>query len=60
MTREAGDSRAGWRAGVLLLPAFVGLGVFVIGPALVSAFIAGTDKTLTGPRFDWVGTANLR
>ncbi|WP_462187197.1 MULTISPECIES: carbohydrate ABC transporter permease [unclassified Frankia] len=60
MTREVGGSRAGWRVGVLLLPAFVGLGVFVVGPALMSAFIAGTDKTLTGPRFDWVGTANLR
>jgi len=45
---------------VLLLPALVGLGVFVVGPALVSAFVAGTDKSLTRPDFDWVGTANLR
>jgi multiple sugar transport system permease protein len=44
----------------LLLPALVGLGVFVVGPALVSAFVAGTDKTLAGPRFHWVGTANAR
>jgi multiple sugar transport system permease protein len=51
---------AGWRVGVLLLPAIVGLGMFVVGPALVSAFIAGTDKTLTRPDFHWVGTANLR
>lgn len=51
---------AGLRAGVLLLPALLGLGVFVLGPALVSAFAAGTDKTLTGPSFHWVGTANLR
>lgn len=48
------------RAVALLLPAFVGLAVFVIGPALVSAFVAGTDKNLTGPDFEWVGTANLR
>jgi multiple sugar transport system permease protein len=43
----------------LLLPALVGLGVFVVGPALVSAFVAGTDKKLTSPSFNWVGTANL-
>jgi multiple sugar transport system permease protein len=43
----------------LLLPAFVGLTMFVVGPALVSAFVAGTDKTLPSPEFDWVGTANL-
>ncbi|WP_235486485.1 sugar ABC transporter permease, partial [Frankia sp. AvcI1] len=55
-----GGGRVGWRVGALLAPAFVGLGVFVIGPALVSAFVAGTDKTLTGPRFSWVGTANAR
>jgi multiple sugar transport system permease protein len=45
---------------VLLFPAFLGLAVFVIGPALVSAFVAGTDKNLTGPSFHWVGTRNLR
>lgn len=45
---------------MLLLPALVGLGMFVIGPALVSAFIAGTDKRLTSPDFEWVGTTNLR
>ncbi|SNQ50041.1 Carbohydrate ABC transporter membrane protein 1, CUT1 family [Frankia canadensis] len=50
----------GWRAAALLLPAFVGIVVFVIGPALVSVFVAGTDKALTGPRFHWVGTANAR
>ena len=50
---------AGWRAGALLLPALVGLGVFVVGPALVSTFVAGTDKNLTSPNFDWVGTANV-
>jgi multiple sugar transport system permease protein len=44
----------------LLLPAFVGLGVFMIAPAFVSAVIAGTDKTLTGPSFHWVGTTNVR
>jgi multiple sugar transport system permease protein len=45
---------------VLLFPALLGLSVFVLGPALVSAFAAGTDKTLTGPSFHWVGTANVR
>lgn len=50
----------GWRAAALLLPGFVGIAVFVIGPALVSAFVAGTDKALTGPRLHWVGTANAR
>ncbi|WP_307874698.1 carbohydrate ABC transporter permease [Frankia nepalensis] len=50
----------GWRVGALLFPALLGLTVFVLGPALVSAFTAGTDKTLTGPSFQWVGTANLR
>ncbi|WP_239333949.1 carbohydrate ABC transporter permease [Frankia sp. CiP3] len=52
--------RPGWRVAALLLPAVVGLGVFTIAPALVSAFIAGTDKTLTGPSFRWVGTTNFR
>jgi len=51
---------AGWQVGALLFPALLGLAVFVLGPALVSAFAAGTDKTLTGPSFHWVGTANLR
>lgn len=54
-----GGPVAGWRAGALLLPAFVGLGAFVVGPALVSAFVAGTDKRLPDPHFDWVGTANF-
>ncbi|WP_322761795.1 sugar ABC transporter permease [Frankia sp. Cr2] len=52
--------RPGWRVAALLLPASVGLGVFTIAPALVSAFVAGTDKTLTGPSLHWVGTANFR
>ncbi|EFC82707.1 binding-protein-dependent transport systems inner membrane component [Parafrankia sp. EUN1f] len=55
-----GAGRDGWRAAALVAPAFVGLCVFVIGPALVSAFVAGTDKKLTGLDFHWVGTANLR
>jgi multiple sugar transport system permease protein len=55
-----GNGTAGWRAGALLFPALLGLGVFVLGPAVVSAFAAGTDKRLTGPSFHWVGTANLR
>lgn len=55
----AATGTAGWRAGALLFPALLGLGVFVLGPALVSAFTAGTDKTLTGPSFHWIGTANL-
>jgi multiple sugar transport system permease protein len=50
----------GLRAGALLTPAVIGLLVFVLGPALVSLLAAGTDKTLTGPSFHWVGTANLR
>ncbi|MEX5631153.1 carbohydrate ABC transporter permease [Parafrankia sp. FMc2] len=50
----------GWRAAALVTPALVGLCVFVIGPAAVSAFVAGTDKKLTGVDFHWVGTANLR
>ncbi|MBX6389023.1 MAG: sugar ABC transporter permease [Frankia sp.] len=33
--------------------------MFVLGPAFVSAFTAGTNKYLTSPDFDWVGTANL-
>src|SRR5262249_49625804 len=61
MATGTGASRgAGWRVGALLFPALLGLAVFVLGPALVSAFAAGTDKTLTGPSFHWVGTANLR
>lgn len=64
MTRVAGAGTpagvGGWRIGVLLFPALLGLCVFVLGPALVSAFAAGTDKTLTGPSFHWVGAANLR
>ncbi len=52
--------RAGWRVGVLLLPALVGLGVFVVGPALVATFTAGTDKVLPRPDFHWVGAVNLR
>jgi multiple sugar transport system permease protein len=55
-----GGSVGGWRVGALLLPAFVGLTAFVLGPALIAAFTAGTDKHLTGPGFHWVGTANLR
>ncbi|MDT3438673.1 MULTISPECIES: carbohydrate ABC transporter permease [unclassified Pseudofrankia] len=64
MTRRAGagprTGAGGWRIGALLFPALLGLTVFILGPALVSAFAAGTDKTLTGPSFHWVGTANLR
>ncbi|WP_020572757.1 carbohydrate ABC transporter permease [Parafrankia discariae] len=60
MAQGTRAGRDGWRAAALLTPAFVGLCVFVIGPALVSAFVAGTDKNLTGPDFHWVGTANLR
>jgi multiple sugar transport system permease protein len=55
-----GGSVGGWRVGALLLPAFVGLTAFVLGPALIAAFTAGTDKHLTGAGFHWVGTANLR
>jgi multiple sugar transport system permease protein len=50
----------GLRVGALLLPACLGLLVFTVGPAFVAAFAAGTDKTLTGPSFHWVGSANLR
>jgi multiple sugar transport system permease protein len=60
--RRRGDPAGGdgMRAASLLAPAFVGLVTFLGVPALLTLFIAGTDKSLTGPSFHWTGTANLR
>ncbi len=48
------------RAAALLLPAFVGLIAFIGVPTFLTIFVAGTDKSLTGPSFHWTGTANTR
>jgi multiple sugar transport system permease protein len=54
-----GTTRApGWRLVPLVTPALVWLAVFTVGPAVVSAIVAGTDKTLLSPQFHWVGLDN--
>lgn len=54
-----GTTRApGWRPLPLLVPALLWLTVFTVGPAVVSAIAAGTDKTLISPDFHWVGLDN--
>ncbi|MGF7234946.1 MAG: carbohydrate ABC transporter permease [Frankia sp.] len=57
MTRGGSDTP---RAAALLLPAFVGLIAFIGVPTFLTIFVAGTDKSLTGPSFHWTGTANTR
>jgi multiple sugar transport system permease protein len=56
-----GTTRApGWRLVPLLLPALVWLTVFTVGPAVVSAVVAGTNKSLLSSDFSWIGLTNAR
>ncbi len=52
--------REGVRAIPLLAPALIGLAVFAIGPTLLSVLWGGTDKSLTGSSWHWIGLANFR
>ncbi len=59
-TVATGGRREGASAAPLLAPALIGLAVFAIGPTLLSVLWGGTDKSLTGSNWHWVGLANLR
>ncbi len=52
----ASGKQEGWRAGALLLPAFVGLGAFVVGPVLVSAFAIAQRRVAVGIAGTGTGT----
>ncbi len=52
--------REGLLAAPLLAPPLIGLAVFAVGPTLLSVLWGGTDKSLTGSSWRWVGLANLR
>jgi multiple sugar transport system permease protein len=48
---------------VFLVPAFLVLGIFMLGPSLYALYTAGTNMSLTGPGAlnpTWIGTMNFR